>query len=73
MEDLYVILIGLLLILALFTVASLASKLDNKEEAIKQLQTEVCNKEAEIEELKKENRMLRTDLQLAREGFPDKL
>ena len=73
MEDLYVILIGLLLILALFTVASLASKLDIKEEAIKQLQTEVCNKEAEIEELKKENRMLRTDLQLAREGFPDKL
>lgn len=73
MEDLYVILIGLLLILALFTVASLASKLDIKEEAIKQLQTEVCNKEAEIEELKKENRTLRTDLQLAREGFPDKL
>lgn len=73
MEDLYVILIGLLLLLALFTVASLASKLDNKEEAIKQLRTEVCNKEAEIEQLEKENRILRTDLQLAREGFPDKL
>lgn len=73
MEDLYVILIGLLLLLALFTVASLASKLDNKEEVIEQLRTEVCNKEAEIEQLKKENRILRTDLQLAREGFPDKL
>lgn len=72
MEDLYVILMGLLLIVTLFTVASLTSKLENKEKAIKQLRTEVCDKEAEIECLKKENRILRTDLQLAREGFPDK-
>ena len=72
MEDFYVILMGLLLIITLFTVASLTSKLENKEKAIKQLRTEVCDKEAEIEHLKKENRILRTDLQLAREGFPDK-
>lgn len=73
MEDLYVILMGLLLILTLFAVSSLTSKLEKKEEVIKQLRTEVCNKEAEIEQLKKENRILRTDLRLAREGFPDKL
>lgn len=73
MEDLYVILMGLLLILTLFTVSNLTSKLENKEEVIEQLRTEVCNKETEIERLKKENRMLRTDLLLAREGFPDKL
>ena len=73
MEDLYVILMGLLLIITLFTVSSLTSKLENKEEVIKQLRTEMCDKEAEIECLKKENRILRTDLQLAREGFCDKL
>lgn len=73
MEDLYVILMGLLLILTLFTVSNLTSKLENKEEVIEQLRTEVCNKEAEVEQLKKENRILRTDLLLAREGFPDKL
>ena len=73
MEDLYVILMGLLLILTLFTVSNLTSKLQKKEKAIEQLRTEVCNKEVEIEQLKKENRILRTDLRLAREGFPDKL
>ena len=73
MEDFYVILMGLLLILTLFTVSSLTSKLEKKEKVIEQLRTEVCDKEAEIEQLKKENRMLRTDLQFARAGFPDKL
>jgi cell division protein FtsB len=73
MEDLYVILMGLLLILTLFTVSNLTSKLEKKEKVTEQLRTEVCTKEAEIEQLKKENRMLRTDLRLAREGFPDKL
>lgn len=73
MEDFYVILMELLLIITLFTVSSLTSKLEKKEKVIEQLRTEVCTKEAEIEQLKKENRLLRTDLQLAREGFPDKL
>jgi cell division protein FtsB len=73
MEDLYGMLIGLILILGLTVVGQLVKSLEHKEEAIEYLQTEVCTKEAEIEQLKKENRMLRTDLLLAREGFPDKL
>lgn len=73
MEDFYGILIGLILILGLTVVGQLVESLEHKEETIEQLRTEVCDKEAEIEQLRKENRMLRTDLQLAREGFPDKL
>lgn len=66
MEDLYVVLMGLLLIITLLTVSSLTSKLEKKEAELEQLRAEVCTKEAEIEQL-------RTDLLLAREGFPDKL
>ena len=73
MEDFYSMLIGLILILGLAIIGQLVQSLEHKEEAIEYLQTEVCTKETEIEQLKKENRMLRTDLQLAREGFPDKL
>lgn len=73
MEDFYSMLIGLILILGLAIIGQLVQSLEHKEEAIEYLQTEVCTKEAEIEQLKKENRILRTDLQLAREGFPDKL
>lgn len=73
MEDFYSMLIGLILILGFAIIGQLVQSLEHKEEAIEYLQTEVCTKEAEIEQLKKENRMLRTDLQLAREGFPDKL
>ena len=73
MEDFYGMLIGLILVLGLTVVSQLVKSLEHKEETIEQLRTEVCDKEAEIEQLKKENRMLRTDLQLAHEGFPDKL
>lgn len=73
MEDFYGMLIGLILILGLTVVGQLVKSLEHKEETIEQLRTEVCDKEVEIEQLRKENRMLRTDLQLAREGFPDKL
>jgi cell division protein FtsB len=73
MEDFYGMLIGLILILGLTVVGQLVKSLEHKEETIEQLRTEVCTKEAEIEQLKKENRMLRTDLLLAREGFPAKL
>lgn len=73
MEDFYGMLIGLILILGLVVVGQLVKSLEHKEETIEQLRTEVCDKEAEIEQLRKENRMLRTDLQLARAGFPDKL
>lgn len=73
MEDFYGMLIGLILILGLTVVGQLVKSLEHKEETIEQLRTEVCTKETEIEQLKKENRMLRTDLLLAREGFPDKL
>lgn len=73
MEDFYGMLIGLILILGLIVVGQLVKSLEHKEETIEQLRTEVCTKEAEIEQLKKENRTLRTDLQLAREGFPDRL
>lgn len=73
MEDFYGMLIGLILILGLVVVGQLVKSLEHKEETIEQLRTEVCDKEAEIEQLKKENRTLRTDLLLAREGFPDKL
>lgn len=73
MEDFYGMLIGLILILGLTIVGQLVKSLEHKEETIEQLRTEVCDKEAELEQLRKENHMLRTDLQLAREGFPDKL
>lgn len=73
MEDFYGMLIGLILILGLTVVGQLVKSLEHKEETIEQLRTEVCDKEAELEQLKKENRILRTDLQLARERFPDKL
>lgn len=73
MEDFYGMIIGLILILSLVVVAQLVKSLEHKEETIEQLRTELCTKEAEIEQLKKENRILRIDLQLAREGFPDKL
>lgn len=73
MEDFYGMLIGLILILGLTVVGQLVKSLEHKEETIEQLRTEVCDKEAELEQLKKENRILRTDLRLAREGFPDKL
>ena len=59
MEDFYGMLIGLILILGLTVVGQLVKRLKHKEET--------------IEQLKKENRTLRTDLLLAREGFPDKL
>lgn len=71
MEDLNVILMGLLLIVTLFAVSSLTSKLDNKERELHITRAELEHKEAEIEQLKKENRMLRTDLQIARAGFPE--
>jgi cell division protein FtsB len=73
MEDFYGMLIGLILILSLVVVGQLVKSLEHQEETIEHLRTEVCTKEAEIKQLKKENRMLRTDLQLAHEGFPAKL
>lgn len=73
MEDFYGMLIGLILILGLTIIAQLINSLEHKEETIEQLRIELCTKEAEIEQLRKENRILRTDLLLAREGFPDKL
>ena len=73
MEEFYGMLIGLILMLGLIVVGQLVKSLEHKEEMIEQLRTEVCTKEAEIEQLRKENRILRTDLQLAHEGFPDKL
>lgn len=73
MEDFYGMLIGLTLILGLTIIAQLINSLEHKEETIEQLRIELCTKEAEIEQLRKENRILRTDLLLAREGFADKL
>ena len=54
MEDFYGMLIGLILILGLIVVGQLVKSLEHKEETIEQLRTEVCTKEAEIEQLKKD-------------------